>query len=209
MKRTLILANGKPPGKRLFRTYLSSSDIFICADGGANSALRFGATPHLIIGDLDSIQKETLRAFKNTQTIKLNSQNSTDLEKALAAAIRKHSTHITVLGATGRRIDHAIGNLSALVKFSPRAIITFVDETCELIPVGRSLNLNIPVGTTVSLLPISRCEGIFTHGLRWNLKNEPLELGIRDSTSNLVISPSITMKVRKGDLIVCVVKKEI
>ena len=89
MKRALILANGKPPSKRLFQKYLASADWFICADGGANTAARFGYAPDLIIGDLDSIKKETLSVFNNVNVKKLKDQNSTDLEKALTAAIRK------------------------------------------------------------------------------------------------------------------------
>ena len=89
MTRTLILANGKSPSKRLFQKFLASADWFICADGGANTAARFGCAPDLIIGDLDSIEKKTIAVFSNVDVKKLKDQNSTDLEKALTAAIRK------------------------------------------------------------------------------------------------------------------------
>jgi len=201
MKRALILANGKPPSKRLFHKVLSSSEYFICADGGANSAARFGSTPHLIIGDFDSVRKETLRVFSKVEQQKLKDQNSTDLEKALTAAKRKKYTEIVVLGATGGRLDHAIGNLSALVKFSRKTTIKFVDDTGEFIPVGHALEITLPVGTSISLLPLSRCTGIVTTGLKWNLNNESLQLGIRESTSNSVVSSHVNIKVRSGDLI--------
>jgi len=201
MKRALILANGNPPSKRLFRKYLLSADWFICADGGANTAVRFGSIPHLIIGDFDSVRKETLRVFNKVVKQKLKDQNSTDLEKALTTAIRKKCTEIVVLGATGGRLDHAIGNLSALAKFSRKTTIKFIDDTGEFIPVGPTLEITLPVGTTISLLPLSRCSGIVTRGLKWNLNNEPLQLGIRESTSNSVVSSQVTIKVRSGYLI--------
>jgi thiamine pyrophosphokinase len=201
MKRALILANGNPPSKRLFRKYLSSADCFICADGGANTAVRFDSIPHLIIGDFDSMQKETLHVFNKVVLKKLKDQNSTDLEKALTAAIRKKCSEIVVLGATGGRLDHAIGNLSALAKFSSKTDIKFIDDTGEYIPVGHALEITLPVGTTISLLPLSRCGGIVTTGLKWNLNNESLQLGIRESTSNSVISSQVTIKVRSGYLI--------
>jgi thiamine pyrophosphokinase len=62
MNRALILANGKPPSKRLFKNFLSHADLFICADGGANTAARFGCAPDLIIGDLDSMKREQLHS---------------------------------------------------------------------------------------------------------------------------------------------------
>jgi thiamine pyrophosphokinase len=201
IKRALILANGNPPSKRLFRKYLFSADWFICADGGANTAVRFGSIPHLIIGDFDSVEKETLRVFRKVETQKLKDQNSTDLEKALTAAIQKKCTEIVVLGATGGRLDHAIGNLSALAKFSRKTNIKFIDDIGEFIPVGHNLEITLPIGTNISLLPLSRCRAIVTKGLKWNLNNESLQLGIRESTSNSVVSSHVNIKVQSGDLI--------
>jgi thiamine pyrophosphokinase len=204
MKRALILANGKPPGKQLFRKSLASADWFICADGGANAASRFGCAPDLIIGDLDSIEKETLALFSKVDIKKLKDQNSTDLEKALTAALRKKCKEIVVLGATGGRLDHAIGNLGALVRFSRKAHITYIDDMGELFAANYSKEFNLPIGTTISLLPLSRCSGIVTKGLKWNLKNESLELGVRESTSNVIVSVPANIKVRKGSLIIFV-----
>jgi len=206
MKRALILANGNPPSKRLFRKNLSSADWFICADGGANTAVRFGSTPHLIIGDFDSVRKDTLRVFSKVALQKLKDQNSTDLEKALTAAIRKKCTEIVVLGATGGRLDHAIGNLSALAKFSRTTAVKFIDDTGVFIPIDYKLDITLPVGTIISLLPLSRCTGIVTTGLKWNLNKESLQLGIRESTSNIVVSSHVNIKVRSGDLIAFVTK---
>ena len=205
MTHALILANGKPPSKRLFQKFFTSADWFICADGGANTAARFGYAPDLIIGDLDSIEKESLAVFSNANVRKLKDQNSTDLEKALIAAIRKKNSEIVVLGATGGRLDHAIGNLSALAKFSRKAHITFIDNIGTFIAVNHSLEFSLPIGTIISLLPLSRCTGIVTKGLKWNLKNEALELGIRESTSNVVVSSPVNIKVKKGSLIAFIV----
>jgi thiamine pyrophosphokinase len=201
MKRALILANGTPPGKRLFRKYRDSADWFICADGGANTAAHFDCVPDIIIGDLDSVKEKTLTFFSTVEVKKLKSQNSTDLEKALTIALRKKFKEIVVLGATGGRLDHAIGNLSALAKFSSQAHITYIDHTGKFFSVNHSLEYHCPIGTIISLLPLSRCSGIVTKGLKWNLNNESLELGVRESTSNVVISSPVNIKVRKGRLI--------
>jgi thiamine pyrophosphokinase len=181
--------------------FLRSTSMVICADGGANAAARIGVRPDLIIGDLDSILPATLRKFKDVPSKRITSQNSTDLEKALSWAIRKRFGKIVVLGATGKRLDHSVGNLSALVKYSRKAVIRFVDGQSEISYVGRSLKCMLPPGTTVSLIPLTRCEGIVTKGLKWELRNDSLMLGQRESTSNVVKSSPVSIRVRKGHLL--------
>ena len=205
--RALILANGHPPSKRLLLRLVKQSAVFVCADGGANTAARLGLKPDLIIGDLDSIAPVTLRKFRNVQTRRIADQNSTDLEKALSWVTRKGHKDIVVAGATGRRLDHSLGNLSALVKFSRKARIRFVDDASEVCFVGSEFRFEASPGTVVSLIPLSLCEGIVTHGLKWELKNESLRLGFRESTSNMVKSSPVSIRVRRGDLLLYVARK--
>jgi thiamine pyrophosphokinase len=198
----LVLANGGPPTKRLMKKLLAGLPVFVCADGGANTAVRYKLKPVAVVGDMDSVSARALRSLRKAEIHKVSDDNSTDLEKSLAWLIERGSRIITVAGATGGRLDHFIGNLSAMVKFSAKATIRFVDDSGEWIYVGRSKNLNLPVGATVSLIPLSHCDGIVTKGLRWNLNFESLELGVRDATSNLVDATPVHISVAKGNLIV-------
>jgi len=197
----LILANGEPPTKRLMKKLLANSPFFVCADGGANTAARFKLKPSAVIGDFDSATPRSLKALRKTELHKVVDDCSTDLEKTLAWVIDNGARTIVVAGATGGRLDHFVGNLSALVKFSNRAAITFIDDSGEWIFVDRSKDLNLPVGTTVSLIPVSHCDGIVTKGLRWNLNFESLELGIRDGTSNVTLETPVHISVAKGNLV--------
>ena len=68
MKKCIILANGKSPRKSVITFFQKNGfDTIICADGGADSALRLGLTPNFIIGDLDSINKEAIKNSKAPQ----------------------------------------------------------------------------------------------------------------------------------------------
>ncbi|MBI5463636.1 MAG: thiamine diphosphokinase [Ignavibacteriales bacterium] len=200
-RRALILANGHPPTKRLVKTLKNMSAIFVCADGGANAAARMSLTPDLIIGDLDSIAHETKKKFSRVQTKHIAEQNSTDLEKAIRWLLQRGYREIVVAGALGGRPDHLLGNFSALVKFSGRASIRFVDDREEVCSVGKQFAATLNVGETISLLPLNRCEGITTKGFKWDLKNQVLELGYRESTSNVAVANVATIRVRKGDLL--------
>ena len=197
----LILANGEPPSKKLIKKLLVDAPLFVCADGGANTAARYGLKPNAIVGDMDSITAQTLKRLRKAELQKVVDDYSTDLEKALSWVIDKGSHSIVVAGATGGRLDHFIGNLSALVKFSVKATITFIDDSGEWIFIGHTKNLNLPAGSTVSLIPLSHCDGIVTKGLRWNLNFEALELGVREATSNVVVDSPIHISVAKGNLI--------
>jgi len=201
MKRALILANGRPPRKGLLRTIRQRADIFVCADGGANAAAAMNEPPDLIIGDLDSIKSATVRKFKSVRTRRIADQNSTDLEKALTWVIGRNYDRVDVLGGLGGRVDHLAGNLSALGKFSRSAEIRFIEDDGVMIAVGSELTFHAPPGTTVSLVPLSRCEGIVTRGLKWELRNGVLELGVRESTSNVVQSTPVMVQVRRGTLL--------
>jgi len=207
-KRAVILANGSPPKKELLLAQLKGETFLICADGGANTAAKLGLRPDLIIGDLDSIKASTVRSFSTVRTRRVADQNSTDLEKALAWAVRAGYSEIVVMGATGGRLDHLTGNLSALGKFARRARLTFIDNDGEMFAVGSELAFDAPVGTTISLIPLGRCEGIVTHGLKWELRNGTLEMGLRDGISNVVVASPATINVRRGTLLLYKVRPQ-
>src|SRR3989304_5513089 len=197
----VILANGYPPPKGLLSKHLTDAGSLVCADGGANTAARFGLTPDLIIGDLDSILQQTIKKFSGVTARRIADQNSTDLEKALTWLIRKGFRDIRIFGATGGRLDHTIGNLSALAKYSRKARISMYDLDGDITYVGSDLTFEAPLGTIVSLLPLTLCEGIITRGLKWELKYESLALGQRESTSNVVVKRPVDIKVRRGPLL--------
>ncbi|MCU0412104.1 MAG: thiamine diphosphokinase [Bacteroidetes bacterium] len=204
----LILANGDPPSLSLFKRIRRDHSHFLCADGGANTAARFGFCPDLIIGDLDSVTPAALKKCRNAIVLRVGEQDSTDLEKALAWCVRQRISSVVVLGATGGRLDHSIGNLSALAKFSARLEIGFADVHCEILPVRSARTIHAPKGTVISLLPLVRCSGISTTGLRWNLRNETLALGQRESTSNVVDARRATIRVKRGTLLLCVIRRQ-
>ncbi|HEY4613596.1 MAG TPA: thiamine diphosphokinase [Bacteroidota bacterium] len=200
-KRALILANGEPPKKSHLQSLLKECTLFVCADGGANTALKLGLKPDAIVGDMDSIHAETFSKFRRVPRHENNDENTTDLEKAISWTIQQKYEHIIVVGAAGKRLDHTVGNLGVLAKFYPDAIIKIVDDVGELMFVGRELTFEAPVHSVVSLIPLTTCEGVTTKGLEYALENESLELGVREGTSNVVIANPVVIKVKRGNLL--------
>jgi len=200
-QRALIIANGETPEAGLVRSLLDAGRLVICADGGANAARILGIRPDVIVGDLDSVLPETLTHLRGVAIHEDRDENATDLEKAVVWAIGQACEEITIVGALGRRLDHTVGNLGVLPKFHKQAVIRVVDALGELTYVGRQYEFAARPGDIVSLVPLNRCTGITTTGLRYALRGEALELGTRDGTSNVVVSSPVVVRVERGHLL--------
>lgn len=203
MKQVLILCNGHPPSEHLFRECRADADYFIAADGGGNIAREFGSLPDVVIGDMDSFEKEQSEDFK---IIFDPDQETNDLEKALSLAQKEQGTHIQVLGATGLRLDQTLKNLSVLKQFNPHfEKLRFKDTFGETRLIEPTFREQIPIGTLISLFPLSgKVTGISTSGLKYPLEDEALENGVRDGSSNEVIETPIEITYQNGDLLLFV-----
>ncbi|MCH7771016.1 MAG: thiamine diphosphokinase [Bacteroidetes bacterium] len=200
MKKCIILANGKPPRKNIIIFFQKDGfDTIICADGGADSALRLGLTPDFIIGDLDSISKEAIKKFKSTSKIlQYKRQNDTDVEKCLKFAIKNKFDEALLIGVTGNRLDHTICNLGIVLKFFSKIKLSLVAENSYLKPYTGDFRLKTQKGEIISLYGFDKKTKITSKGLKYSLKNISLPFGEKDSTSNISTSNSIQLKIRNG-----------
>lgn len=203
--KALIVCNSVLPPRRRIRRLIDAGTLIVCADGGADRARARGLTPHVIIGDMDSLTPETRAEFLQAALVHVADQNSTDLEKALDHVLALGIGRATVIGATGRRPDHELANLSILAKYHQRLDLHFVDAWCTIRVIDAAVTLDLLPGTTVSLLPLGRCEGITTRGLRYALADEALELGVREGNSNVVEAAPVEISVRQGRLLLFIV----
>lgn len=201
----VIVSNGFPPTKELLESEIEKADLLIGADGGGNTILTHGITPDVVIGDLDSFKKPENTDF---EIILDKGQETNDLEKALSLVLEKKAKTCTVLGAFGKRMDHALKNLSVLKKFDSRfRSLIYKDELFEAFLLTDSVTMNIGVGRMVSLFPLSgEVGGVTTKGLKYPLKDESLKNGERDGTSNETLGDEFSITVGEGDLIVFVEK---
>jgi len=200
-KHALVVCNGEMPSLQLIAPFLKTKPYVICADGGANKIRSFKIIPHCIVGDLDSITQKTRRFYSSVPIIQLSDQNSTDLEKVLEHLIGLKITSATIVGATGDRPDHMLANFSILLKYHKRLALKFFDDWCTVEIVQRSIRFKAAVGQQISLIPMGKCSGITTQGLRFPLKNESLELGIREGSSNEAVRAQVSISMKRGSLL--------
>ncbi len=189
------------PPLKLLSPLLKTKPFIICADGGANKARAFGIMPQYIIGDLDSITQKTRHYFSSVPIIHDADQNSTDLEKVLEHLLTNNFTSAAIIGATGERPDHTMSNFSILLKYHKKLSLQFFDERCTVEIVQKKIRFGAVVGQQISLIPMGTCVGITTEGLKFPLKNESLELGVREGSSNEAIKSAITISMKSGSLL--------
>jgi len=202
-RRVLLIANGEPVSRALSRAAARRSDYVVAADGGANSARSAGLRPDIIIGDLDSITPATRKRFSSTPLLYVARQDNTDLEKALDVLASRHAREVSLIGATGGRLDFTLGNLAVLWNYTSFMKIRVLGDGYYAEPVLTPMRLALKVGTVVSLIPFGPCSGVTLRGFRYPLKDATLRIG-EIGVSNVVSRPACSVRVKKGHLLIIV-----
>jgi len=205
-KSAVIVCNGEPPSLKLINQLWGEVDLRICADGGANYVCSQGFTPDLIIGDMDSIDPSIAENFDQEKLIKIEEQETNDGDKALRYCLQKKIKIVHLIGASGGRIDQFLVNVELLYKFFPKLKITLWTNFERLEVIEKEWIRTLPVGTTISLLPLfGEAKGIVTKGLVYALNEQNLCLGKTPSgVSNCSNEPIINITIREGHLLVVI-----
>lgn len=112
----VIVANGEFPSASVMHRWIDRAPLVISLDGAANRLLQLGYRPHLIIGDGDSIQPGLTERY-GVEFLKVDEQETNDLSKAVRYLRKRGCRRLMMLGITGRRDDHTLGNISLLVYY--------------------------------------------------------------------------------------------
>ena len=161
-KHTVILAAGEFPrkGGEPYRL-LASAGFVVACDGAADEYRReFGCWPNVVVGDLDSISGEI-----PPRAVSVQDQDTNDLAKAIAWCRAQGFGEPVILGATGKREDHTIGNIYRALA----AQVRVVTECGEFIPVLGDVEFRTWKGAGVSVFAPDPRTRMSSRGLRWRL----------------------------------------
>ncbi len=204
---SLIVANGPAPSLDQLRREAEDADLVIAADGGTAHILAAKLFPDLVIGDLDSVTREALDALRDAEVEVLKfptHKNETDLELAVAEAVKRGATSVTIIAAVGGRLDQTLANvfLLALPQFAgiPIRIVTGREEAFL---VRNQALIHGAVGDTVSLIPLTpQVRGVTTRGLEYPLQDAVLRFGPTLGVSNRLYGEEGMVALREGLLLV-------
>lgn len=164
--RIVILAAGDFPkngseGERM----LKSADVVIACDSAAQIyRKKLGKWPTVTIGDMDSLKSE-----RPENLIQVDEQETNDLQKAinhLTVFYKEWSKDAVIVGATGRREDHTLGNIYRALE----AELKVVTNNGVFYPIRGELKLKTYPDQGVSLFAIDPRTKMESEGLVWPLK---------------------------------------
>ncbi len=195
------------PGKAVDAA-IAQADYVIAADGGAATALSYGCTPSIVVGDFDSLDP-TLHEQLREQGIHLIQaaieKNETDTELAVQVAIEQGASAITLLGALGgARFDHTMANILLLadIEAVPTRIIDG-PSICWLLRGPGLTTISGHVGDLLSLLPLTpEASDIRTTGLYYPLHGETLYFGKPRGVSNVLTQEHAEVSLESGMLLI-------
>jgi len=197
---TVILANGVFPTHDISLSYIKNADRIICCDGSVENLINFGREPYAIVGDMDSInaglaEKYIDRIFRN------NDLETNDLTKAVNWCISRGFTDIVITGATGKREDHTLGNISLLVEYCKQANVIMATDTGIFRTYYNSAEIETFSGQQVSIFSIDADTEITSEGLKYKLNKLKLA-NWWTATLNEAIDNKISLNFKHGRVLV-------
>lgn len=112
----VVVGNGEFPVHPFPLTVLDQSPCVVWCDGGTNALVESGRLPDWIVGDGDSLSEENRLRFQD-RIYRNPDQETNDQTKAVSFLASRGIRRIAILGATGKREDHTLGNISLLMEY--------------------------------------------------------------------------------------------
>ncbi len=198
--KTVILANGQYPSHAVPVRYLEEADLTVCCDGAAEKLVSHGIEPGIIIGDLDSVSPELKRKYKSILVTDAD-QETNDLTKAVKWCVSQGIKEVAILGATGIREDHTLGNIALLADYNRDIKAKMFTDTGSFQVFDRTITIDSFPGQQVSLFSLDPGLAVTSTGLRYPLQNLKLTSWWR-GTLNEAGGDSFTLKFDNGGVIV-------
>lgn len=213
MKRCALFVGGIVRDYAALAARLTDKDILIAADSGARHVAALGRIPHMLIGDMDSIdpglQKQLESAGAMCQVYRPE-KDETDGELAIEAALSTGADEVLIFGIEGDRLDHFLGVLSLMKRFLDAGVrARMVSDTQEIWLIEKGETLSLPVGSLVSLLPFGDlAAGVTLTGFKYPLTDYDYTQGKSIGLSNVIEKTPATVAVGRGILIAVHTLKE-
>ena len=186
MATAVIVGNGQFPKKEYPLYLLESADYVICCDGAIDTYLRHFRgrnlrRPDVVVGDMDSLSKKTAERFRDI-AVKIDEQETNDQSKAFHYILEHFPDvdTIHILGATGKREDHTIGNLSLLMEYAREmrrqdcgrtVFVDIVSDWSTAFAITDTCTLDVGEGRSVSIICPDNSLNIKSEGLVWPTDN--------------------------------------
>ena len=166
-RKTVILAAGEFPRKGgAARKLLAGATRVVACDSAADAYRRaFRKWPDVIIGDFDSVSRLSSHVLRPSFFIRISDQDTNDLEKAINYCAKQGWRDPVIVGATGKREDHTIGNVFRALAYGCET----VTDRGRFIPVRGKATFKVAKGAAVSIFAPNPKTRMTSRGLEWPL----------------------------------------
>ena len=161
------MANGEFPKKdgAAWRLLAAAKRVVAC-DGAADAyRRRFRRWPDVIVGDFDSVLRLSSYVLRPPSLVRVPDQDTNDLEKAMAYCAKHGWRDPVIVGATGKREDHTIGNVFRALDYG----CEIVTDTGRFVPVCGRASFKVAKGAAVSIFAPNPKTRMTSKGLEWPL----------------------------------------
>ena len=203
-KPLVIVANGDFPVHPKPINILNKAKFILACDGATDTLINNGYTPSAIIGDIDSISRQNKKTYNNKLIIEKD-QHQNDLRKAINYAIKQNINNISIIGSSGKREDHTIGNIFSLFEYIKTNIKIYTDTgffTC----IYKPSKIKSFKGQQVSIFSQNYDTIITSNNLKYNFNKRNIS-NIFEGTLNESISDEFELKFSNGALLIFQVYK--
>jgi thiamine pyrophosphokinase len=188
--RPIAIVGGGTVDNALLRDLAAHGVVLVGADGGGDAIAGAGLTPDAIVGDLDSLA-DPQSWLGRTTLLRIEEQETTDFQKALYST----SAPVTLaLGMTGKRLDHTLAALSAVLDVARDRAVLLVDEVDVALALSGDFAFDAAAGERVSVHPLLPIRFRGSTGLVYPLDDLLLEPGGRLGTSNAAVGGRVEIQ---------------
>lgn len=201
MRRCVIIGGAAITDYEAMRRLLREDDYAVFCDSGLRHRQGLGITPSLIVGDFDSHENPHLQ----TETLVLpREKDDTDSMYAARVALERGFEEFLLLGMTGARLDHTLGNLSLLVwldSLGKKALLA--DDYARMEMVSR---VPVPVGEDCQYFSVinltGEAKGIRITNAKYPLEQAEIRWTYQYAVSNEVLpGQTAEVSVEKGSVL--------
>ena len=213
MKETLIVLNGLyTDNKKEFLKLIEPYNNIIAVDGGYKFLKEITQKePNTIIGDFDSLNRDSklLNDF-NGEIYEFNSdKDKTDGELAIDYCKENDINKISIIGATGGRIDQQYGNIILLDYALKNGIqANIIEPGLQIGIIDDKRTIKNMINFTLSIFSLSKKTTINKlTGVKYELDNHILTRESSRGISNIILKKDVLIDVSKGKLLYFICQK--
>lgn len=128
--QAVVIDNGAFPVHEYPLSLIAKAPYIVCCDGAANRFITDGGKPDLIVGDGDSLTLQEVHP--SIPFLHITEQETNDQTKAILHLASIGKTQIAIVGGTGKREDHTLGNISLLIEYRRKGINVVMATDCGI-----------------------------------------------------------------------------